>query len=129
MPKNTLILFCQHLPHCPCHDEIFSSEFDTQVTASEEEFLERIKRVEADAAVVCFCSAAEEDVEHLLSLDAAAGPLPLLTCSKTVNPDFVAAAAKRGVSRFLLCTMGGEKIRDLVYEAEQEGGLRDFLHS
>ncbi len=109
MSKPRLILFSQELPDCACYDRIFHGEFETEITETEGEFTRRIQQVPAEASVVCFCSASEKDVEELLRLDALSGPLPVLTCSRTLNPDFVRSAAQHGVDRFLLRDMRGRK--------------------
>ncbi|MDZ7288802.1 MAG: AraC family transcriptional regulator [candidate division KSB1 bacterium] len=84
--------------------------------------------MKADVAVVCFCSA-RGNMEELLRLAAITGPLPTLTCSKTVNLDFVRLAIQKGVDRFLSCNMEAQKIKDIVFEAIRRGGLKEYLQS
>jgi AraC-like DNA-binding protein len=129
MSKPKLILYSHELPLCPCYDRIFRTEFEVETTHTEEEFLRQMQAETAEAAVVCFCSARKKDVEKLLRLEALSGPLPVLTCSRSLNPGFIRSAGLRGVDRFLLCDMGAEKIRDLILEAIRQGGLRDYLES
>lgn len=127
MPKHKLVLFSSELQNCPCYDRIFNSEYETSTANSEREFLNNIHRVHADAAVICFCSAREKDVEDLSRLNVLTGPLPVLTCSKTLNPEFIRKAAKRGAARFLVCNMEVEKIRDIIHDAIRDDGLREYL--
>ncbi|MGH7596289.1 MAG: helix-turn-helix domain-containing protein [bacterium] len=129
MPKPKLILYSQELPNCTCYEPIFNTVFANEAAETVEDFLHRLQTTEAAAAVVCCCSAQEESVEELLRLEALAGPLPVLTCSRKLNPQFIQKAAQRGVDRFLLCDMPEEKIRDLIYEAIQGGGLKTFLET
>lgn len=129
MSKPKLLLFSQELPNCPCFNTLFNTEFEAQPTESEEAFLESIQRTDIAAAVVCFCSSSEHDAENLLRLDALTGPVPLLTCSKALNLDFVKFAARRGVNLFLRCGMEKRKIHDLIFEAIRRGGLEEFLQS
>lgn len=88
-----------------------------------EEFFANIHNKPADAAMVRFCSTREEDVENMLRLDVNTGPLPVLTCSKTLNPDFIRKAARRGAARFLVCNMAAEKTRDIIHDAIRDEGL------
>jgi AraC-like DNA-binding protein len=129
MPKPKLILYSQELPNCTCYERIFNTVFESQSADTVESFLSSIQTAKADAAVVRCCSAQEESVEELLRLDALAGPVPVLTCSRKLNPSFIQLATQRGVDRFLLCDMPEEKIRDLIYEAIQVGGLKAFLET
>lgn len=129
MAKRKLILYLKELPSCTCYSRIFNPEYETAVACTEEEFFANIHNLPADAAVVCFCSAREEDVENVMRLDALAGPLPVLTCSKTLNPDFIRKAAQRGAARFLMCNMKAEKIRDIIHDAIRDDGLKQYLQS
>jgi AraC-like DNA-binding protein len=81
----------------------------------------------ADVAVLCFCSAKEEDAETLSRLHVLLGPIPVLACSKAHNPNFIRLAAQRGVDHFLLCDMEVDKIRQLIFTAIRGTGLRSFL--
>jgi AraC-like DNA-binding protein len=129
MSKQKLILYSHGLQDCPCRDRIFSSEYETIIANTEEEFFSDIHNVPADAAVICFCSAREEDVENVLRLDALTGPLPVLTCSKTLNPEFIRKAAQEGAARFVVCGSKPERIRDIIDDAIREEGLREYLQS
>lgn len=57
MPKPRIILFSGELRNCPCYDTIFNSDFETASVASETDFLASIRQENADAAIVCLCSA------------------------------------------------------------------------
>ena len=129
MSKPKLILYSQALACCNCYEQIFNTEFDTLATDIEGEFIKKIHQEEADLAVVCFCSAKKKDAKALLRLEALSGPLPVLTCSKALNPEFISSAARQGIDCFLLCDMDKEKIRHLIYEALEGGGLREYLES
>lgn len=129
MAKRKLILYLRELPSCSCYGRIFNAEYETSIVHTEEEFFDSIQNAPADAAVICFCSAREEDVENVLRLDALAGPLPVLTCSRTLNPDFVRKAAQRGAARFLMCNMAPEKIQDIIHDAIRDEGLYQYLSS
>lgn len=129
MPKPKLILYSQELPNCTCYERIFNTVFANEAVETVEDFLRRLQTTKADAAVVCCCSAPEESVEELLRLEALAGPLPVLMCSRKLNPQFILKAAQRGVDRFLLCDMPEEKISGLIYKAIQGGGLKAFLET
>jgi DNA-binding NtrC family response regulator len=129
MAKRKLILYLKELPNCPRCGRIFDAEYETSMAYTEEQFFAKLHNVPADAAVICFCSAREEDVENLLRLEAISGPLPVLTCSKTLNPNFIRKAAQRGAARFLVCTMEAEKIRDIIHDAIRDDGLKQYLES
>lgn len=129
MPKPRIVLFSGELRNCPCYDTIFNSDFETASAASETDFLASIRQKNADAAIVCLCSADKEGVDVLVRLHALSGPLPVLVCSRSLNPHFVQTAARQGVNRFLRCTMRREEIQDVLFEAIQQGGLREWLES
>ncbi len=69
------------------------------------------------------------EANHLLPLISHANHLPVLTCTKTLDSDFIRLAVRHGADRFLLCNMETEKIRAILFEAIQGGGLREFLQS
>lgn len=127
MPRPKLILYAQELATCPCHARVFNHEFEMVSTETAEDFLKKAKHVNADVAVLCFCSAEETDVEELSRLDTLTGPIPVLTCSKVHNPNFVRLAAQRGVDNFLYCDMGVDRIRQLILTTIRGSGLRSFL--
>lgn len=129
MPKPKLILFSPELPKCPCHNKIFNDEFETSIAATDEIFVANIHDLPGDAAIICFCSAREEDVEKVLRLEALAGPMPVVTCSKTLNPEFISKAARRGAARFITCDMDADKIRDIIHDAIGSQGLAEYLES
>jgi AraC-like DNA-binding protein len=127
MSKQKIILYSKELPDCPYCYEIFNSEYKTWIAKTEEEFFTKLQTVPADAAILCFCSAREEDVENVLRLDALTGPVPVLTCSKTLNPEFIRKAAQRGAARFLVCDMKIQKIRDIINDAIRDNGLKEYV--
>lgn len=129
MSKHKLILFSPELPDCPWHDRIFNDEYETTTANTEEEFFTKINNEPADAAVICCCSAREEEVENILRLDALTGPIPVLTCSRSLNPEFIRKGAQRGASRFLVCEMELEKIKDIIHDAIRDTGLREYLET
>jgi len=129
MIKPKLLILSREVPRCSCHQSVFNSEYEITVTGSEEDFVEKSGSEEFSAAVVCLCSAREEETEDFLRLAALTGPLPTLACSRTLDSGFVAAAAREGVNQFLCCTMEGEKIRGLTREAINREGLKHWLES
>lgn len=129
MPASKLILYSQELPDCPCYQNLFAREFETHVTRREAEFRDRLREQAADAVVLCFCSAKEADSPVLLRLAALAGPIPVLACFKTYNPDFVHRAAEGGMTNFLLCDMPKDQIEKFVQRAIRENALQGFLGS
>lgn len=100
MMKSKLLVYSHELSSCSRFESVFNTEFTAVAADTANQFVSKIKRFHPDAAVVCFCSAHEEDALKLLQLDALAGPLPLLACSKALSPDFIAAVAQQGVNRF-----------------------------
>lgn len=129
MSRRKLILYSPALACCTCYEQIFNEDFDTFATDIAEEFVKRIHQEEPDAAVVCFCSTREADAGELLQLDALAGPLPVLTCSKALTLEFVSAAAQQGANRFLRCEWKQERIEATILEAIQRGGVKEFLEA
>lgn len=127
MAKQKIILYSKELPDCPHCYKIFNIEYETWIADTEEKFFTKLQNVPADAAIMCFCSAREEDVENVLRLDALTGPVPVLTCSKILNPEFIRKAAQRGAARFLTCDMVVEKIRDIINDAIRDNGLKEYV--
>ncbi|NIS38498.1 helix-turn-helix domain-containing protein [Candidatus Saccharibacteria bacterium] len=127
MSKPKIILFSQELLNCPCYDTILNSDFETEATASETDFVTRIRRENADAAIVCLCSADKEEDELLYRLNPLSGAVPVLSCSRNLTPDFVQMATRQGVNRFLRFGMKREEIQDILFEAIRQGGLREWL--
>lgn len=129
MSKPQLVIYSQEFSKCPCLQAVFNTEFDAEPAGTAEQFLSKIKRFNPHAAVVCFCSAHEKDAEKLLHLDAISGPLPMLTCSKTLSPDFIAAAAQQGVNHFLCCEWDKTRMATTIFEAIHRGGIKEFLET
>lgn len=127
--KFKIILFSREITNCACYNKIFNGEFDTSVTDKENDFSDKIQNQRANAGIVCFCSAKEKDVDELLRLDALSGPMPILACSKTLNPDFIQLASKQGVNHFLFCQMAPEKIRTIINDLIRDGGVKEYLQS
>jgi AraC-like DNA-binding protein len=129
MLRPQIVLFSQELRRCHCYHGIFHAEFEVHSIDTEEALVKKAQNGDADAVVICFCSATESEADYLLSPVPHANHLPVLTCTKTLDSNFIRLAAQRGADRFLLCTMEAEKIRALVFEAIQGGGVREFLQS
>ncbi|MEJ2618371.1 MAG: hypothetical protein P8Z35_25675 [Ignavibacteriaceae bacterium] len=129
MSKPQLILYSKELSSCACYTRIFNHEFEITATLTEEEFLQKSKNTKANVAVLCFCSAEEQDVKELSRLEALTGPLPVLACTKRYNPNFIRLAAQNGIDNFLLCNMEENTIRELIFTAIRGTRLRRFLES
>lgn len=129
MLRPKIVLLAQNFSRCQCYHGIFHAEFEVHSIDTEEVFVKTIKAGDADAVVICFCSAGEQETDHFLSVVSHASHLPVLTCTKKFDSDFIRLAVQHGADRFLLCTMKAEKIQGLVLEAIQGGGLKEFLQS
>jgi AraC-like DNA-binding protein len=127
--KQRLILYSRELKNCPYYSRIFNSEYEIITAKSEGDFYKNIYNKPIDAAVVCFCSAQENDIDNLLRIDAMTGPVAVVACSKILNPEFVRKAAQRGIARFFLCGMQTDKIRDIINDATLNTGLREYFKS
>jgi AraC-like DNA-binding protein len=127
--RPKLVVYSQELSGCPCFESVFNTEFHAEAADTAKRFVSKMKRFNPDAAVVCFCSAHEKDAEKLLQLDALSGPLPVLACSKTLSPDFIAAVAQQGVNRFLCCEWDKTKIATTIFEAIRRGAIKEFLET
>jgi len=129
MLRPKIVLRCQDLRRCHCYHRILHAEFEVYSVDTEEAFVKETNDKDADAVVICLCSAPEQEADDLLPMISFANHLSVLTCTKTLDPDFIRWAVQRGADRFLLCAMETEKIRSLILEAIQGGGLREFLQS
>lgn len=127
--KQKLILYSPELTDCPHFSRIFNEEYKIITAQSEGEFIKGIKNLQVDVAIICFCSADENNIESLLRLDVLTGPVPVLTCSKILNPEFVRKAAQRGIERFLVCDMETDKVRDIINDAICDTGLKEYFKS
>ncbi|NIP22944.1 MAG: helix-turn-helix transcriptional regulator, partial [Phycisphaerae bacterium] len=129
MSKPKIILFSRQLSNCPCYNTTFNADFETQTVASGKDFWRGICQEKADAAIVCLCSAVNEKDDVLFRLLPLSGPVPVLTCTRNLTPDFIQMARQQGVNRFLRCTMKREEIRDTVFKAIRHGGLWEWLET
>jgi len=129
MSKPKLVLYSPELPCCTCYHRLFNIAFECHSADSAAGFHKKIQTLGAGAAVVCLCSAQTQRATELLQFEALSGPLPILACSKSLNPDFIQEAAKQGIDRFLVCDMEPEKISVIIHEAIRRGGLKAFLES
>jgi AraC-like DNA-binding protein len=128
MPKLNLIVYSQDLPNCSCFGSIVNNAFNTESVGTSEQFLHKVNTLGSDGAIVCFCSAHEDDPEKLLHLKSLAGLLPVLTCSKTLSPDFVRSAAEQGAQCFLCCAWEASKIVTTILEAIQREAIEELLN-
>ena len=129
MPKTRIVLYSAELLSCSCFERIFEATFETFVADGEADFFDKISQVAPDVAVVCLCSAREQDAEYLVRLSERTAPVPFLVCSKTPDPGFLRQVARQGVSGFMFCEMEADKITDVVYAAIRGTGLREFIES
>ncbi|MFQ5485328.1 MAG: helix-turn-helix transcriptional regulator [Desulfobacterales bacterium] len=129
MSNPKVVLFSEQLPSCPCYERMFDTQFETFVAKVEGGFVRVVQTKRADVAVVCCCSSKKERVAQMLRLDALSGPVPVVICTRTLSPEFIKTAAKKGVDRFICCTMDAGTIQTLLYEAIRDGGLKEYLES
>lgn len=129
MPPPQLVLYSPAPPRCTCRFRVFAAAFECHIALSAASFHKKIHAVGADAAVVCFCSARAEQAPELLTLGRLDSLVPVISCSESLDPDFIQQAAQHGIDRFVLCDMAPEKIRDIIYEAIRHGGLKAFLEA
>ena len=126
MTKPKVIVYSHELPDCPRYKKIFAN-FEIVIAESEEDFSEKMRSLPADAAVVCFCSASEKDLADVLRLEAIAGVVPLIVCSKAAGTDFMRQAAQQGFSRLFFCTLDADKMADQMYDLIRSGGLKEHI--
>lgn len=128
MSKHRILLFCSEQKKCIYHNFIFNKDYEIVTTNNEEKFLYYLKKLPVDAAIICSYSANVQDVEKLLSLDVLTGPIPVLICSKDLNPEFIQKATQRGISRFLVSDMDIQKVKDIIIDTIRNHGLKEFLN-
>lgn len=129
MLRPKIVLFSPDLRRCSCYHGIFQAGFEVYSIETQKEFIKTAKDGSADAAVVCFCSVTEQEVDNLLPLLSHAAHWPLLTCTKKFDLNFIRLAVQHGADRFLFCTMEAEKIREIIAETIRRGGLMEFIRS
>lgn len=122
-----IAIFAPQIPDCHCWKRLFNTGFEAESFQSEAGFIQSVRQESTDAAIICLCSSPESETDNIIRLETLSGTKPLLTCSKSLDPDFVKEAAMKGVNRFLLCTMDKETIQDIILEAIKHGGLKEFL--
>jgi AraC-like DNA-binding protein len=112
--------------NCVHHKRIFSTEFETCIIDSDAS-LEKINCLNVDTVILCFCSANKIDLETITSDKKLAGPMPVLTCSRNLNADFVNAAGRLGINAFLECEMDVLKSHYIIYDTIHQKYLREFF--
>ena len=127
MSKPKLIIYNQKSPGCSCFENIFNSEFMTELVGTPEQLLSKMKTYNPDAVVKCYCRAREKDVPELLRLDALTNLTPLIACFQTGSSEFVCTAAHSGAEYFLSCSWDRIKIVKVILEAIQYGGIKKFF--
>lgn len=125
--KPKIVIFSTEIYDCSCWGRLFNTEFEVEIIHSEPDFIRKARQASSDAAIICLCSSVESKIDNLVRSEALSGVKPLLTRSKHLNLDFVKTAAQRGVNHFLLCTMEKKAIQDIIFEAIEHGGLKEFL--
>jgi AraC-like DNA-binding protein len=127
--KPKIIVLSPQISDCVCWGRLFNTEFEAKAVRTETDFIKKARQESTDAAIICICSSPENEIDNIIRLETLSGIKPLLTCSKSLNPDFVKNAAVNGVNRFLLYNMDKEAIQDIILEAIKHGGLKKFLET
>lgn len=127
MLKKKIVLYSIEMVDCPHYSTMFNEDYDIIIAKTEREFFHKIQYLSIDGAIICFCSARGHDVENILRLDALAGPVAVLICSKILNPEFVCRAAQQGIEHFLTCDMKTERILNTINDAIRYTGLKKYF--
>jgi len=129
MEKQKIILYLKELENCPCYDKVLRIYYDTYVVFTEEKFFRAVNEILADAAIICFRSAYEKDIESVQFLDSLYTSIPVLVFSKTLSPEFIRTGTLKGISRFLVCDMEIQGIKNTIDQAIRDNGLRKYIES
>lgn len=128
VPKPKLLLFCQEPPRCYCYHKILHRAFDCRPTNTTAVFLNHMRSLQWDAAVVCFCSSRLHDNDlTAFNLNAFGSPIPLLFCRENLALDFIQPAIGQGKDRVIIPGMPAEEIRETLLGAISRSALREFL--
>jgi AraC-like DNA-binding protein len=130
------ILLCQLHDSCKCSYSLLKKEFEINLHTSTESFIKALKESNSDAAVICFNSETslkgedhhfENQVKDLTKFESLSGFMPLLSCTKGLNENFIHQAVDKGVRRFLSSEMEIEKITVLINDAIKQNELKKFI--
>jgi AraC-like DNA-binding protein len=129
MNKPKLIIYSQQHSDCPFFEIIFKSDFITETVGTLEELLKKIKTFNADAVIVCFCEAREENITELLPLESIPNLVPLIACSRTDSLDLIFATAQNGIDYFICYSQNKTKIVNAINKIIQHGGIKKFFEA
>jgi hypothetical protein len=88
MLRPKIVLFSQDLSRCRCYHGIFCAEFEVHSIDAEEALAKKAKNGDADAVVICFCSATESEANHWLPLVSHANHLPVFDLYENARSRF-----------------------------------------
>jgi AraC-like DNA-binding protein len=132
------ILLCQLHDNCKCSYSLLKKEFEINLHTSTESFFKALKESNSDAAVVCLNSEKslkgedhhfENQVRELTKFESFSGFMPLLSCTKGLNENFIHQAVDKGIRRFLSSDMEIEKITFLINDAIKQNELKKFIET
>jgi len=127
MSKPRLVLYFQELQNCPYYKNIFFSNFETFVTDSQNEFLNKVQNLSTDAAVICLCDDEEKQLDSFLNLYTLPVLIPVFICCRKLNPEFIRIAARRCIYRLFFCVIETGKIADLINNTIQTQSLKKYF--
>ena len=127
MLKRKVIWYSTELANCPYYSSIRANEHEFITVNTEKDFLSGLQYKEVDAAIICFCSPCIKDVDKLLDLNAKAGPVPIIVCSKFLNCEFVRQAALFRIERFLECEKDIENFDEILIEVISRSRLKNYV--
>ncbi len=125
--KKKIVIYSKRNKLCPYFNRIFNQQYKIYFTQSEADFINKIQNLVTDLGIICCCYGAEEDINKISQMELLNGNLPVLTCSKVLNPEFVRRATISGVSRFLDCTLDLQNNIETINNAIRDSGIVKYI--
>ncbi len=110
MPEKNIIVYKKAKNRTDCIGDL-NHDFFIDLTFSKDEFVKEVKAENYNAGIICLSLSDQKRIEQLFVPDEFLAPINILSCTETLDPEFINTASKYGINRFLDITPLRERIK------------------
>lgn len=122
-----LLFYCPVVKNCNCFRKLIENNYTITTCATEKSFLKSLKKRNPDAGIICLYNSGENEINEFLRLELNASKVPLISCTKELEADFITKATQKGIHRFLSAKTETGTIITLIDDVIKKGDLINFI--